>query len=317
MIELQKKFGNGVIKMPKITIIIPLGENKETDFIENFDKEKTKAKVIIVKGSNPSKNRNRGAKSAKTELVAFVNGHTTLSDNWINEVEKFFLENPKIDVLGGPQLSPKDSSFFERITGNALSSKFGAADVSSRYKLTKLNLDADELSITSANLICKREVLDKVEFDETVYPGEDPKFIRDVKKQGFRVAYSPKIVAYNKRRRNVTSLIKQIYMYGFTRPKKESLSDTFRKPYFIVPSLFLIYIMALISMILFIEWKFLALIPLMLYILLDLVSSISNSIKNKEILPIFVLPFVYLIIHISYGLGFLVSTIIGIFKKRK
>jgi len=25
--------------MPKITIIIPLGENKETDFIEYFDKQ--------------------------------------------------------------------------------------------------------------------------------------------------------------------------------------------------------------------------------------------------------------------------------------
>ena len=44
-----------------------------------------------------------------------------------------------------------------------------------------LNLNADEKSITSANLICKKEVFKKIEFNSKLYPGEDPRFIEDAK----------------------------------------------------------------------------------------------------------------------------------------
>jgi GT2 family glycosyltransferase len=288
----------------KLTIIIPLASGKEIEGLEQIKKQKIKC--IPIYGKNPSKNRNQGVKSAKTDYVAFINGHSIISDNWLKKAESFFKEHPEIDIVGGPQLTPESDNLFEQASGYALSSKFGSANVNSRYKLNKMNLNADETMLTSANLICKKRVFKKIKFDESVYPGEDPKFIEDARKKGFKVAYSPEIIVYNKRRADMTSFIKQIFSYGFTRPKKESFMDTLKKPFFLVPSLFLIYFLFLPMLFLVnkaLMW------PILAYFILSILCSLYESIKNKNFRSFFILPLLFLIIHMSYGLGFIFGTV--------
>ena len=251
---------------------------------------------------NPSKKRNDGAKKSKTELIAFINGHTILADNWYDETKKFFSQHPDVDIVGGPQLTSKDDSLFERASGYALSSVLGSANVGGRYKPRGLNLNADETHLTSANLICKRELFKKVKFDESIYPGEDPKFISDAKNAGLKIAYSPEIVVYNKRRKDLKGLFKQIFNYGKVRTQKESLKETLKKPFFIVPSLFVIY-MAFLPFLSFVHFLFLA--PLFLYIFLCIVFGLYESLKNRELRSIFMVASIFVTIHISYGLGML------------
>ena len=57
---------------------------------------------------------------------------------------EFFKKHPEIDVVGGPHLTPKESSYFEKVSGYVLGSIFGAAGSSSRYATGKTTLDADE-----------------------------------------------------------------------------------------------------------------------------------------------------------------------------
>ena len=300
------------MKKPKITVIIPLGINSDFDFINNLDQQ-TKDSIEIIKeiGSNTSKNRNNGIKKAKTEYVAFVNGHTILSITWLKEVLRFFKDHPEVDIVGGPQLTLNRGNYFARASGYALSSIFGSAISSNRYKLGKLNLNSNEKEITSANLICKRKVFEKVLFDEKIYPGEDPKFITDVKENGFRVAYSPSILVYNKRRGNLLAFVKQIFYYGFMRPKTNNFLNLIKKVQFVVPSAFLVY---LLSLPLLVSINTLFWVPLTLYLILSLLFSFLESIKNKDALAIILLPLLFFIIHISYGLGFILSAIIKVFK---
>lgn len=288
--------------MNKITMIIPLGSGNEIEGIKEIRKQKIDH--ISISGPNPSKNRNNGAKKAKTDLIAFINGHTTLNKDWKEKVEQFFKEHPEIDIVGGPQLSPKKASLFQKASDYALTTKFGAAGASKRYKPGKLDLNADETMITSANLICKRKVLEKVQFDETIYPGEDPKFIEDCKKKGFKIAYDPKIIVYNKRRDKLNKFFVQIYMYGFMRTKKEPLFKTLKRPMFLIPSLFVLYIVALLISFFIIGPKFVALIPLIAYGLLAFLFSL-----NKKLFLIPLIFICYIIIHVSYGLGFIVGAI--------
>lgn len=286
--------------MKKISVVIPAGKKS---FIEvSKDKEKNNLEIIVVRGTNPSRNRNIGIKKAKGDFVAFINAHTMLSKKWEEKIHLFFKKYPEIDIVGGPQLNHKSENFFAKSSGFALGSIFGSAVVSPRYKGTQLNLNADETQITSANLICKKKVFKKLRFDENIYPGEDPKLISDAKKSGFKVAYSPEIITYNKRRTGPLPLAKQIYGYGKTRPEKESFAETLRKPFFLVPSLFLIYII-LLPLLFLINPLFI--LPLYLYIVLNLIFSIYESIINESYLSLLILPFLFLIIHISYGIGFL------------
>lgn len=295
---------------PKITAIIPLGEKRSIEILETIKKQEEKINFIIEKGPNHCTNINRGIKKAKTEIIAFVNGHTLLSKDWSKNVRIFFEKYKNIDIVGGPQLTPQNSSYFEKVSGYALGSIFGSGGASIRYSGKKLILNADETMLTSANLACRKYVCEKVKFDENLYPGGDPKFISDAKKNGFKIAYSPEIIAYNKRRTNLRDFTIQNFKYGAVRPKKETSLETLKHPFFIIPSLFLIYLILLAPLSLISKLFF---IPIIVYILFNIFFSAYESVKNKDLKSIFLLPIIFLSIHLSYGAGF----IYGILKKWK
>ncbi|MEK6760721.1 MAG: glycosyltransferase [Nanoarchaeota archaeon] len=309
----------------KFSLVVPLAPDRDAPIIEsikNLDYPKSEFHVIVVKGLNPSANRNNGAEKAKGEIIAFLDDDALMQKNYLKEAEKFFNEHPEIDIVGGPQLSPSDENVFAKISGYTLSSKFGAWDVAHRYSVQEKKLDADESMLTSANLLCRKSVMDKIKFDTKLFPGEDPKFIEDAKKAGLRVAYSPNIIVYHKRRPTLKLFMKQMFNYGKTRPFKENFSQTAKMPFFLVPSAFIAY---LISLIILAGMNFsitgniansnygiiknipnfglIYMTPLAAYLVLALIFSIRDSMKNKHGSALFVLPFIYLILHLAYGSG--------------
>jgi len=297
-------------KKKEISLIIPAGEKSLIEGEKTIDS--TRIKLFIERGKNPSANRNRGIIKARTSFVAFINAHTFLDKTWYDEVISFFNRHKDIDIAGGPQLTPSHQGAFASISGLALASLFGGGIVASRYGGSKEKLDADETWVTSANLICRKKVFKKIKFDENIYPGEDPKFISDAIKQGFKIAYSPKILVYNKRRENFPGFVKQIFNYGITRPKKEKIADTLKKPVFLIPSLFLIYVIVLPLLIMITK---IFLWPLLAYVVLDFIFSLFKSIISKRISSFFILLIIYPSIHLSYGLGFIIGLIKNIFYR--
>jgi succinoglycan biosynthesis protein ExoA len=296
----------------KFSLVIPLapGRNAEiVDSIKELNYPRKEYEVIIKEGLNPSENRNNGAKQAKGEIIAFLDDDAVIDINFLKEAEEFFKKYKEIDIVGGAQLTPKWQKGFPKIAGYALSSKFGAWKMGTRYSLKGLNLNADETMLTSANLFCKKEVMKKIQFDPKLFPGEDPKFIEDAKKEGFKVAYSPDLILYHKRRETIKAMIKQISSYGRTRTDKEYFLETLKKPFFLIPLLFCAYL-AFLLVFVFLEFfninfvsNLILFFPLGLYLLLDLLFSFYESVKNKNISAIFLLLFIFPLIHISYGIG--------------
>lgn len=287
----------------KISVVVPLGYNRE--ILVEKSLKKNKVSFFVEQGQNPSANRNRGLEKAKTPLIGFVNAHTILTNNWAKEVVEFFLKYPDVDIVGGPQLTKEDENLFAKASGYALSSAFGTANLRDRYRSSKVNLHATEKEITLANLICKREVLKNLRFDEKLYPGEDVRFIHKAENSGFRIAYSPDIIVYNTRRKQVGGfygLIKQIFNYGRVRPRLEGLNKIAKKPLFLIPTLFLSYLLFL-PLLTTINTLFL--LPLLAYIILDIFFSFYESIKNNNLKAFCLLPFIFPTIHITYGIGFL------------
>lgn len=287
---------------PEISIIIPIGPGRKMEALESLKRQKIPIEIIVEKGKNPSANRNNGIKKAKAPLIAFINAHSILPEDWAIKVVNFFNSHPDIDVVGGPQLNHPREGRIGKVSGYALSSLFGSAEASMRYAPKKFIQDADERFLTSANLICRSKVAKKIKFNESLYPGEDPKFIEDSKKAGFRVAYDPKIFIFHRRRETIADFAKQIFGYGLTRPKKESLMQTAKHPSFLVPPFFTLYL-ALFSILSL--WNSIFIIPLALYLALLIIFSVYEAIKNKDISSMFILPFIFFVIHISYGLGFI------------
>lgn len=295
-----------------ITAIIPFVPNGSPEVISSINDKRVK--VLIERGTNPSKNRNNGMRKSKTPFVAFFNGHSKIGTNWVDSALDFMKKNPSIDVVGGPQHNAPDEMPFGRASGYAMSSPFGAGGVWKRYAGKKVIYNADETMLTSSNLICRKKVFSKVKFDENLYPGEDPKFISDAKKEGFQVAFSPDLIVFNRRRDNILSLAKQVFNYGLSRQMKESLTSTLKKPFFFIPSLFVIYLVL---------WSVLALIipfysfPLIAYLVLLFVFSLALPLSKKDPQSISHMFVVFPTIHISYGLGFIVGLLQKLFKHKK
>ena len=306
----------------KFTLVIPVAPERDAEIIESIKKldyPKSDFHVVIVRGRNPSENRNKGVSKARGEIIVFLDDDAVLEKDYLKNAEEFFEKHKEIDIVGGPQLTPDDDTGFAKISGYALSSEFGAFKVSNRYSKNKECLNVDETAVTSANLLCRKEVMEKIRFDPRLFPGEDPKFIEDAKEQRFKVAYSPNIILYHRRRPTISGMAKQFFNYGKVRPKKESFIKTFAKPYFLVPSIFLIYLINLLfaigispsitgSVINVANMRidnlgFLLFVPLFAYVILNLLFSTYDSIKNKDCKAILVLPFIYPLIHLSYGAG--------------
>jgi len=313
----------------RFSFVIPVALYRDAEVLEslkNLDYPKKEYEVIIERGENPSRNRNKGAEKAKGEIIIFLDDDAKIEKNFLKKAEKFF-EDYGVDVVGGPQLTPKDDKRFAKISGYVLTSIFGGFSIRNRYKRGRIDLDADERKISSANLLCKREVLQKIKFNPKLWPGEDPDFINRCKENGFIVAYSPDIFVYHRRRANLSGFVRQIFSYGKTRPAIRTERKRKINFFFLVPSFFLIYILMLILMNFFVVSKSLTgsivgihqsvlvlfYSPFILYVLLNLLFSLFISLKEKDLLGLLVLPFLFFMLHISYGLGL----IIGLIKKKK
>lgn len=285
-----------------VSLIIPVAPGARVDTLQSAQAQRPAVEVVIEKGLNPSANRNRGVTRATAPLVAFTNAHTVLRENWAFEVMAFFQRHPQVDIVGGPQLNYAGDGYFARLSGDALSSPFCTAEMSRRYQPASLKLDATEADLSSANLICRREVFDRVRFDETIYPGEDPKFITDAKRAGCKVAYAPDIVVFNRRRNSWGALWKQIFNYGAMRVRMETPGELLGHPKFFAPSAFALYLLTF-PVAAWLGWLWL--LPLGAYAVQSLVFAALRALSCRRPEYVLLLPPVFLWIHLAYGMGFL------------
>ena len=290
---------------PKFSLIIALAPYRNAEVLSSLKKvnyDKKKYEIIIEKGYNPSDNRNKGVKKAKSEIIYFLDDDAIVDKTILKNAEDFFDKYKDIDIVGGPQLTPKDDKFFAKMFGAAIESFWGSYKMANRYKKGKLNLNADEFSLTSANCFVKKSIFKKIAgFDSRIWPGEDPEFFARAKRNGFKIAYSPDLIIYHRRRPDLLSFLKQHYKYGNVRLKKERINKTTTNFVMIIPSLFVIYIILLPILVLI--WD-LFLLPLILYALIALIFSINIAIK-KNIIYLPFLPFIFFSMHLSYGIGML------------
>ncbi len=299
----------------RFSVVIALAPWRNAEvlpYLEKQDFPKNRFEIIIKKGLNVPDNRNNGVKSSKGEIIIFLDDDALIEKNFLASIDSFFLRNSEIDILGGPQLTPETDGFFARSNGYVLSNPFAMPAVYKRYKKSIETLDADSSYITGALLICRRNIFKSLNFNRNIYPADDVNLINLAKEKGFKVAYSPDVFIYHRRRANLKALIKQIFDYAKSRTSLGIKKQTnFQLVLFSIPSLFVLYLLLLPTLLFFSK---LFLLPLLAYILLALVFSIYEGIINKNMSSIIVLPFIFLTVHVSYGLGFLSGTLSKLFK---
>ncbi len=286
----------------EVFIIDKNSTDNTKDIIAEISKNQVKYIAADVK---PSAARNTGVKLANANTVLFFDDDSVAEPDHFKNGLKFLEEHPEIDIVGGPQVDSPHDGFFAKSAGAAMGSFFGSFTMAQRYKKTKANYDADEFSLTSANIFVRKKVFDKIGgFDESIYPGEDPEFFARAKKNDVKMAFLPEIAIQHSRRPTLKLFCKQHYKYGYNRVFKERLSKT---PFpqnllFCIPSLFLIYLLMLPFI--FLLNKFFA-FPALIYVAGSCIFAAEAAAYKKNWLALPLVPFLFLAMHLSYGAGFL------------
>jgi len=321
-------------KNPKFSIIIPVKEINDyiQDFIPiNLNQSYKNFEIIILPNQNPENNpfkdkrvkiipsgnvgpaekRDLGVKKSAGEIIAFIDDDAYPEKDWLKNSLKFF-QNPEIAAVGGPNLTPKESNFFQKVSGEVLASYLVSGPVNFRYKPGKEHVCDD---LPSCNFLVRKSIFKKIKgFDTSFWPGEDTKLCLDIINQGKKIIYTPELLVYHHRRPTLKGYLKQIFTYakhrGFfaKRYPKSSL-----KLSYMIPSLFVLGLV--FGFFLALSNSFIALIynsVLLFYFALVFLVSLTTK-KISYILPFMAISF---LTHITYGLGILKGLLMSNLKSK-
>jgi len=252
---------------------------------------------------------NLGVQECKGEIISIVSGHAEFAPDYVSRAVETLLRT-QADMVGGSVRARSHGVLGEAIA-RAISAPFGVGGARFRYT------DKEEFTDTVFMGFCWRATYKKIGgFDEELARNQDDEFSYRLRKAGGRIVCNPKIVSYYNNRAALRSLWRQYYQYGYYKirvlqkhPRQMNVRQ-FVPPVFAL-SLLGSILLALFAFIFHLSSFFflLSLLTPLLYLLANLSASLYTASTHdwKYAIP---LPLVFAILHISYGLGFLV----GLFK---
>jgi glycosyltransferase involved in cell wall biosynthesis len=244
---------------------------------------------------------NIGIKNARGEIIIWMSAHNHYEKDYISRsVEN--LDKYGADNVGGiMRTMPRVDNFIGRSIVASLSHRFGVGN-----SYFRLHTNEPQWVDTVFGGCYRREVFDRVgRFNESLVRGQDMEFNLRLKKAGGKTLLVPDIVSYYYAR----SDIKSFWIHNFTNGVWAILPFLY-SPIMpvswrhLVPLIFLTGLLG--SAFLGIFWTpflYLLLIIVCSYGLSSLGSSLQIALEKRNIKYMLMMPFVFGVLHFSYGLG--------------
>ena len=237
------------------------------------------------------------------DLILRVDAHSSLPNDFISKNVNRIDMGEKI--VGGHRISIIDeNNAWQKTLLIAEKSIFGSGIATYRRK------EREEYVSTLAHAAYSREVFKKVGgYDERLARTEDNEIHYRMKKAGYKFLLDPTIKSYHHARNSLSKMMKQKYLNGYWIGLTMGISPKCFSIYHFVP---LVFVLALIFSIIF-AFVFSG-IPLILllgaYFTFNILNTIFSIISEKKHLDYLLLPFIFFLLHLSYGWG----TLYGLIK---
>ena len=155
----------------------------------------------------------------------------------------------------------------------------------------------------------KREVFDKVGlFNEQLGRTEDNEINYRIRAAGYKICYSPDIVSYQHTRNSLKAMLKQKYGNGYWVALTLKACPKCLSVYHFVPFCFVLGIIGT-SILAAFGFPFLAYLMWGMYWLAAVAMSVLSVKGVKKTWCQLALPFLFFLLHVSYGIGSLVGMV--------
>lgn len=298
----------------EVILVDGMSEDRTKQIMEEFSEQNKSEfkdiKILENKGKTLPRGWNVALKEVTGEAIIRVDAHTFFDENFIsNNVME--IQNGE-NIVGGKCISvTQTNNWKEKLLLIAEESIFGCGIADFRRKEEK------EYVSTLAFAMYRKKVFDDVGlYNENLARTEDNEMHYRMKQKGYKFLLSPNIKSYRFARSDLKGMIKQKYgngkWIGITLkycPKCFSI-------YHFIPFLFVIGILFSIIMSC-IGFPIFFYLLAGAYLLFNILNLIFITIKNKFSITYLLLPFIFLILHLSYGIGTVVGIIKALFIKKE
>lgn len=288
---------------PKDDLEIIFVDGMSTDRTREIVEEYISKFPFIRMIDNPQKivppAMNIGIRESKGEIIIRLDAHAEFPNNYFSRLIESLIKLDADNVGGVCITLPTSDDIIPIAIANVLSSKFGMGNSSFRVGCKNIQ------EVDTVPFGCwHREIFKKIGyFDEELIRNQDDEFNGRIIKNGGHIYLLPDLEIKYYARDKVSKVSKMFYQYGLFKPlvnKKLGSPATIRQffPPIFVLGLFLGLVLSLIFPILFIPY----LSVISIYILLAIYFSIKST---SNILVLLTQIYIYLVVHLSYGYGYI------------
>lgn len=246
---------------------------------------------------------NLGIRDAKGEYVTRIDAHAEAAEDFIEKNVETMLKAPDAVCVGG-KLTTKSLTGDDDIISKVLSSPFGVGN--SSFRVSESSCYAD----TAVYGLYKKEIFDKVGyFNEQYVRNQDIELHSRIRAAGGKFYFNPEISSVYYSRNTVKKMVKQAFGNGKWNMVLLKNQNSALRLRHLVPFAFVLFLIATTILGFFSKYFwFLEIGVIQLHLLIGLVAG---SKKTKKVSEIVKMPFLFLLLHLSYGVGYLA----GIFTK--
>ena len=235
------------------------------------------------------------------DAIVRIDAHASIPADFISK-NVAVLESGE-DVSGGqrPNLIDEKSPWKETLL-TAEQSMFGSSIAPYRHSTAKSYVS----SIFHG--MYRREVYDKVgPYNELLTRTEDNDMSYRIRQAGYRMCYSPQIISYQHTRNSLKKMLRQKYLNGYWIGKTMGINPHCFSLFHFVPFAFVLGII-LTTVLALCGLPLLAELMWGAYLLLIVGVSLVEFIRKPSLTNL-LLPVLFFLLHVSYGVGTLVGLI--------
>lgn len=246
---------------------------------------------------------NNGIKSAKGDIIIRLDAHAEYPSNYFSVLIKKLNELDGADNVGGVCITlPCNDTSVAVSIAECLSNKFGMGN--SYFRVGAKGV----MSVDTVPFGCFRKTLfDKIGlYDTDMVRNQDDELNGRIIKNGGKIYLLPDVEIKYFARDKISKVRKMFYQYGLYKPlgnKKLGAPATIRQFF---PLLFVLFlVIGLIVSLLFPIILPIYLGVIVLHLLIGVVEGLKSAKKTGCTECTFIMPYIFLNMHICYGLGYL------------